>query len=149
MKGNYVTIAVKPQSIGRAIGAIRTWEVAKKRAVQREVVMAVLAIESGGKRSAPVAGKGKSGGYLRASIHSTLGADLLGGTIWAAAPYAPYQEFGTGALVNVPPGFEEFAMQYKGRGIRRVNIKAKHFLFNAWVVRGREFLENIERILSR
>ncbi|TVR41894.1 MAG: hypothetical protein EA392_00925 [Cryomorphaceae bacterium] len=42
--------------------------------------------------------------------------------------YTPYQEFGTGSLVSVPPGFEAMAMQFKGAGIKEVNITPQpHF----------------------
>ena len=37
--------------------------------------------------------------------------------------YAPYIEYGTGTNVDVPQGFEDFAMQFIGAGVRQVNIK--------------------------
>jgi len=38
--------------------------------------------------------------------------------------YAPYMEFGTGTKVKIPKGYEDVANKYRGRGIRKVNIKA-------------------------
>mgnify|MGYP000321053740 CR=1 FL=1 len=37
--------------------------------------------------------------------------------------YSPYIEYGTGDKVDVPAGFETYAIQFKGLGIRQVNIK--------------------------
>lgn len=45
--------------------------------------------------------------------------------------YAPYVEFGTGGLVNVPKGLEDYAIQFKGKGIKQVNLPPRPFLFNS------------------
>ena len=37
--------------------------------------------------------------------------------------YSPYIEYGTGSKVDVPAGFEQYALQFIGKGIREVNIK--------------------------
>lgn len=37
--------------------------------------------------------------------------------------YSPYIEYGTGTKVDVPAGFENYAMQFIGKGIKEVNIK--------------------------
>lgn len=37
--------------------------------------------------------------------------------------YSPYIEYGTGTKVDIPAGFEQFALQFIGKGIREVNIK--------------------------
>ena len=50
--------------------------------------------------------------------------------------YAPYIEFGTGSTVSlddmlqlgIPSGY---AMQFKGKGIREVNLPARPFLFSS------------------
>lgn len=146
--GNYISLQVNQQSVARAISQLTAYETRKRAAIAREVVSSVLVIETGAKRLAPVAGKGKHGGPLRSSIHSQIRSDGLGGHVWVQAPYAPYQEFGTGDYVDVPPGFEDFAMKFKGRGIRKVNILAKHFLWNAWSWEAPRFFERIRAILS-
>lgn len=50
--------------------------------------------------------------------------------------YAPYHEFGTGRRVNLTElrkaGYPEtFALQFKGRGIRKVNLRPRPFFFPA------------------
>lgn len=46
--------------------------------------------------------------------------------------YAPFVEFGTGGEVDVPSGWESFAMQFKGRGVKTVNLPARPFLIPAF-----------------
>jgi len=54
--------------------------------------------------------------------------------IFSRAPYAPYVEFGTGRKVDLQHltkiGFPAtYAMQFKGRGIKEVNLPARPFFF--------------------
>lgn len=46
--------------------------------------------------------------------------------------YAPFVEFGTGGEVDVPSGWEQLAMQFKGGGARTVNLPARPFLIPAF-----------------
>jgi len=47
------------------------------------------------------------------------------------AEHSVYQEYGTGTNVDVPTGFEAYALQFIGRGIRQVNIKPKPYFHPA------------------
>lgn len=53
--------------------------------------------------------------------------------VTAPISYTPYQEFGTGALVfsgyALPAEIIQYAAQFKGRGIRQVNIAPRKFFF--------------------
>lgn len=54
--------------------------------------------------------------------------------IFSRAPYAPYVEFGTGRMVDLQHltklGFPaSYAMQFKGKGIKNVNLPARPFFF--------------------
>lgn len=54
--------------------------------------------------------------------------------IFARAPYAPYVEFGTGRRVQFEDlkrlGFDPtYAEQFKGRGIKDINLHARPFFF--------------------
>lgn len=62
--------------------------------------------------------------------------------------YAAYVEFGTGTLVDVPAGLEEYAMQYKGKGIKQVNLPARPFLFPAFAKAVVELPKEIEKQLK-
>jgi hypothetical protein len=57
--------------------------------------------------------------------------------------YAPYIEFGTGDLVEIPEGLEDVAAQFKGKGIRKVNIKGDSFLNWAAVNQRKKFIDRI------
>ena len=70
-------------------------------------------------------------GFLRNSI-SFEPLSKLTYTVEAKAKYAPYVEFGTGWLVTIPSGYEQYAAIFKGKGIRKVNLRARPFLIPAF-----------------
>jgi HK97 gp10 family phage protein len=73
-------------------------------------------------------------GPLKQSIKSERKGKTV--EVIAGAHYAPYVEFGTGGMVNlddmvqlgIPPSY---AAQFKGKGIKEVNLPARPFFFNA------------------
>ena len=68
-------------------------------------------------------------GQLRQSIGSTKAS--VGNNrsfIFANAPYAAYVEFGTGGLVSVPKGFEQIAIKFKGKGVKKINLRPRPYL---------------------
>jgi hypothetical protein len=54
--------------------------------------------------------------------------DGLNAEISFSEDYAPFVEFGTGGMVVVPSGWEDFAIKFKGKGIRTVNAPARPYL---------------------
>jgi len=65
------------------------------------------------------------------------------------APYAPYIEFGTGGLVQVPNELKEQAWLFKGKGIKEVNLRARPYLYPS-LLRGRkEYLEKLQKVLNK
>ena len=85
-------------------------------------------IENRAKTLAPV-----DDGTLRQSIRAEKQESPLDYTVTAYAPYAAYQEFGTGGLVNIPEGWQDMASRFKGRGIRQINMNAQPFMYPAFV----------------
>lgn len=65
------------------------------------------------------------------------------------APYAPYHEFGTGGLVQVPKEFEEDAALARGKGIRMVNIMPQPFMHPAYLVGQKELPKKIKKQLDK
>lgn len=61
--------------------------------------------------------------------------------------YAPYVEFGTGGLVDVPEGLEDYAIQFKGAGIRQVNLPARPFLFPAYEEERKKLMDRLKKHL--
>lgn len=64
------------------------------------------------------------------------------------ANYAAYVEFGTGALVDVPQGLEDYAIQFKGKGVRQVNLPARPFLFPATKIETKDLEKRLKTIIE-
>ena len=75
--------------------------------------------------------------------------DQFEGVVGTDVEYAPYIEFGTGDLVEIPRGAEDVAAKYRGKGIRKVNIKAVSFLNYAAVKNSKKFIEALEKNLNK
>jgi HK97 gp10 family phage protein len=90
-------------------------------------------------------------GKLRQSIdwkkEANLTYTLL--TQGMGAKYAPYVEFGTGGMVEIPKGLESEAAQFKGRGIRKVNMKAQPFFFSPFFEEKNNLLKRIQKLLDK
>lgn len=79
-------------------------------------------------------------GFLKNSITPT--ANELNGEVKVGMHFAPYVEFGTGGLVDVPSGISVFALKFKGNGIKQVNLAPRPFLFPA-------FFSNVAKLRER
>ena len=113
--------------------------------VAMEVNASALAIQSKAKRDVVV-----DNGMLRNSIQ--LKEVNQGGkivyTVGSALKYAPYVEFGTGGLVNVPSGFESFAIQFKGTKGRKINLRARPYLIPAFESEIPILRKNIKNVIA-
>lgn len=87
-------------------------------------------------------------GFLKSSI-SSYKAGNLRVEIVAQKKYAPYVEFGTGGLVDIPKGMESYAAQFKGKGIRKVNLPARPFMFPALMTEKPLMIERIKKLLKK
>lgn len=87
-------------------------------------------------------------GQLRQSIYPAKIKDS-NYKIVASAPYAPYMEFGTGGLINVPNDWGSYPLQFKGKGIKQVNIFPRPFLYPAWLIGKKDYLENLKKLLLK
>lgn len=70
--------------------------------------------------------------------------------MYANAPYAPFLEFGTGGLVDVPSGWQDVAIEFKGEGKRQINLPARPHLIPAFY-KAKDYLkkkivEDVKRI---
>jgi HK97 gp10 family phage protein len=89
----------------------------------------------------------KNLGKLAQSIHVVKITDS-NYKIVAGVKYAPYVEFGTGGLVNVPKDWGTYPMRFKGKGIKQVNIRPQPYLLPAWIKGKRNYLKNLKKLLS-
>ena len=100
-------------------------------------------VENTAKQLAPV-----DDGTLRQSIRSEQQETPLDYKVTAYMPYSAYMEFGTGGLVDVPEGWGEMAMQFKGKGIRQINIMPRPFMYPAYLYGKSIFNKDIKEALK-
>ena len=68
--------------------------------------------------------------------------------LFSATDYAAFVEFGTGGLVDVPKGLESYAMQFKGKGIKQINLRPRPFFFNSFFEEKPKLLQRIKNVLK-
>jgi HK97 gp10 family phage protein len=114
--------------------------------VRGEVEDALLKIESEAVRKVKV-----DTGTLKQSIQSTPVKQTktkVQGGVEVGADYAAYVEFGTGTRVKVPVELQDFAKQFKGKGIKEVNLPARPFFYPEFFKQRTELPKAIERTLE-
>lgn len=115
--------------------------------VRAEIEDSILAIETDAANDVPV-----DTGTLKNSIQSTpikVSKNEITGGVEVGAEYSPYVEFGTSTRVKVPSELSAFASQYKGDGIKKVNLPARPFFYPAVYKQRQELPKNIERTLIK
>lgn len=73
-------------------------------------------------------------GSIKAGAEREMGVTVeAGGTSSAGGfvLYAPFVEFGTGKKVSIPSDLKDYASQFRGKGIREVNLHARPYFFPA------------------
>jgi hypothetical protein len=96
----------------------------------------------GAKQSVPI----RHGG-LKSSIRPKVKG--MTGDVIVGVYYAPYMEYGTGDKVNVPNELSEYAIQFKGKGIRKVNIDPRPYLYPHHFRERQQFFENLYQLLGK
>ena len=112
--------------LNKKLDKLRAFESQK---VSNELGKTGLEIVRLAKRAAPV-----DKGTLKQSISAQRSGKTL--NVIAAAHYSPYVEFGTGARINLDDMLRlgipaSYAAQFKGKGIRDVNLPARPFFFSS------------------
>jgi HK97 gp10 family phage protein len=100
-----------------------------KQTLSNELGRTGLDIASKAKKAAPV-----DKGTLKQSIKSERKGKSV--EVIAGANYAPYIEFGTGGMVKLDDMLElgipaSYAEQFKGKGIKEVNLPARPYFFSS------------------
>jgi HK97 gp10 family phage protein len=103
-------------------------------------------IEKNAKNYAP-ANFGKLGQSIQAVKDTPLNWKIEAGGV--IAPYAPFVEFGTGGLVNVPNELKDQAIKFKGKGIKQVNLRPRPYLYPALLQGRTEYLEKLKKVLDK
>lgn len=127
MQTNYIKINQSDlKSLKKKMDNLRAFD---KQVLSNEIGRSALEISKIAKQNVVV-----DSGNLKQSIK----AERKGKTaeVVAGAKYAPYVEFGTGGSVDLTDMLElgipaSYAAQFKGKGIKNVNLPARPFFFNA------------------
>lgn len=116
------------------------------KGVDMEIKASVLEINQQQKSLAPV-----DFGALHSSLKWAKTAPMTFELVssGAGSSYAPYQEFGTGGLVDVPAGLEDVAIQYKGKGGRQINMRPQPFFFAPAFAEWNKLKKRIENMLKK
>jgi HK97 gp10 family phage protein len=134
------------KGINSVIADLRKYGKEAEKDIEGVTELVARNIEKYAKQSAP-ANFGKLGQSIKAVQESPLNWTVEAGGV--IAPYAPFVEFGTGGLVNVPTELKEQAIKFKGRGIKQINLRARPFLYPA-LIRGREeYLTKLKKVLDK
>lgn len=83
-------------------------------------------------------------GILKSSINGEV--DGLNGVVGSTVKYSPYIEFGTGGLVDVPQGIEDYAIKFKGAGIKQVNLFPRPYLVPAFKKHTAKMIEELKKL---
>lgn len=120
-----IRVGISNKELNRFKSMVNAYKGSTAEEIKKAVATTAIKVESGAKKKIPV-----KSGRARSSISPKQYNKGFTYEIGARVHYAPYLEFGTGAMVDVPNGLEDYAAQFKGKGQKQVNIPAKPFLFN-------------------
>lgn len=134
------------KGINEVISKLRQYGKEAERDIEGVTELVARNIEKEAKVLVPT-NFGKLGQSIQANKQSPLSWTIeAGGTI---APYAPFVEFGTGGLVVVPQELKDQAIKFKGRGVKKINLRARPYLYPA-LLKGRvEYLDKLKKVLSK
>ncbi|GAB3324551.1 hypothetical protein GCM10027299_21900 [Larkinella ripae] len=132
---------IKVRGLDKVVNYLKRAASGVPKALEEEMETTALLIEADAKLAAPV-----DTGKLRQSITSEVKKTFTGFSVSvsANAPYAMFIEFGTGGLVDVPDGWEDLAEQYKGKGIRQINLPAQPYLIPAYNRHVKNFMVRLQ-----
>jgi hypothetical protein len=144
-------IKVKISGVNLVLSGLDQYSKDVQNLVQEEVRDWAERVESDAKRDTPV-----KTGDLKNSILAVLGAN---GLTWIVkvggingVNYAPFIVFGTGSFVDdaflQQYGLVSYAAQFKGAGIREVNLPMRDFLYRNSAIEFEKTFQNIKRLLK-
>ena len=124
-----VNIKINQSDLNKLKNKLDKMRAFESKTLSNELGKTGLEIVRLAKRSAPV-----DNGALKQSISAQRSGKSI--NVVAAAHYATYVEFGTGGRVDltdmtqlgIPPSY---AAQFKGKGIRDINLPARPFFFSS------------------
>ncbi len=142
---NPMTIGFSNAELERFRQQLRKFNSKKTEKLKKVTKIAVHSIASGARKRCP-----RVTSRLYTSIRPLMGQTGLAGIVYTNVEYAPYVEFGTIERVEVPTELTEYALQFKGRGIRKKGgRKAKPFLYPAFKEEVPKYIDAIKRVMQQ
>jgi len=130
-----ITAKIQRQEINRIAQMARKFNAVAKAAAAKELARSAYKIDADAKRNAQ---RNITNVAALVGLITTepVGSDDLTWVNRSGAKYSAYIEFGTGKTVDlshlVRAGFPaSWAMQFKGKGIKKLNLQPRPFLFPA------------------
>lgn len=137
---------MKIKGINTVLAGIRKFGKEAEKDIEGVTELVARNIEKNAKVLAPV-NFGKLGQSIQAVKENPLKWKIEAGGV--IAPYAPFVEFGTGGLVEVPNELKDQAIKFKGKGIKKINLRARPYLYPA-LLQGRvEYLDKLKKVLNK
>ena len=134
------------KGINTVIANIRKYGKEAEKDIEGVTELVARNIEKNAKQLAP-ANFGKLGQSIQAVKETPLNWRIEAGGV--LAPYAPFVEFGTGGLVDVPNELKEQAIKFKGKGIKQINLRARPYLYPAYLRGKTEYLDKLKKVLNK
>jgi len=122
----FVSIELPQSEVDKFERWTKTISEENKREVQRLVVNTGYTMKRRMMMFAPV-----RTAFLKSGFEVQFSQDKLGFQIYNIRSYSPYPEFGTGTKVVAPADVRDYAMTFKGKGKRKVNLRAQPYFFPA------------------
>lgn len=134
------------KGLNTVLANIRKYGKEAEKDIEAVTELVARNIEKNAKNYAP-ANFGKLGQSIQAVKDTPLNWKVEAGGI--IAPYAPFVEFGTGGLVDVPNELKDQAIKFKGKGIKQVNLRPRPYLYPALLQGRTEYLEKLKKVLEK
>lgn len=124
-------------------GLIKLSDALKSKIID-EIKVSTLNLETSAKMDCPV-----NFGILRSSIYKNENVDgsFYSSYVGSDMVYAPYVEFGTGGMVSVPNGYEDFAIQFK-KEKKVIGMNAQPYLIPNYEIEKAKLIQNIKKLFN-
>lgn len=134
------------KGLNNVLANIRKYGKEAEKDIEGVTELVARNIEKNAKQLAP-ANFGKLGQSIQAIKDNRLNWKVEAGGV--IAPYAPFVEFGTGGLVDVPNELKDQAIKFKGKGIKKINLRPRPYLYPALLQGRTEYLEKLKKVLDK
>lgn len=134
------------KGLNNVLANIRKYGKEAEKDIEGVTELVARNIEKNAKQLAP-ANFGKLGQSIQAVKDTRLNWKVEAGGV--IAPYAPFVEFGTGGLVDVPNELKDQAIKFKGKGIKKINLRPRPYLYPALLQGRTEYLEKLKKVLEK